>query len=384
MRKVILLALCLSLLLPALPLWAGAYEQLLSISGGSANVPSVPEPTPVEPYDSNQSSNYNPPSNYHYVDPAEQQRQRELRQQRRKERQRERANRARERKNEREDREWEEKNRERKENEAKRQIVLKQLPQKWQLKTSTKKSATASKVPALSGLSDMTNMQKQIDALLKQGSLSAQQQSELAALDKKILELWAQMVNAGDTPERVRKVLRLPVGFANVTAQTVPELSQDRLRDMLLAPADVGPVSELSKDFMPVKNGLVNFAGDYLQNIIAAAPADVFVAVTDAELGGLMQDGLAVAKVTMAFRDKAKGLAAVADFVVGRVAVPQAAIAEAGRKIYTNVAFSALNNFMEKSSAAVGLNHDSAAFWQDLKDKSDTGQRAFLEWMGVK
>ncbi|OGK05672.1 MAG: hypothetical protein A2W80_14080 [Candidatus Riflebacteria bacterium GWC2_50_8] len=382
MRKVILMIFCLLLVQAPMPLWAGAYEQLVGMAGGSANVPNVPDPTPVDGY--SQPSDYNPPPRYRYVDPAAEQRRAELREQRRKEREQARAKRARERKDEREDREWEQENRERKENEAKRQIVLKQLPPKWQLKTSTKKNAAASKVPALSGLSGLTSLQKQIDALQKQTGLTTEQQSQLADLDKKLFALWAQMVSANDTPEKVRKVLRLPVGFGDAAAQNVPKLSQNMLRDMLQEPADISTAAELSKDLMPVKNGLVNFAGDYLQNLIAAAPVDVFEAATDAELAGLMKDGLAVAKVTMAFRDKAKGIAAVADFVVGRIAVPQAAIAEAGRKIYSNVAFSALNDFMEKSSAAVGVNHDKTAFWDDLKQRSTTGQRAFLEWMGVK
>ena len=380
MRKGTFLVIFLLLAVAPAPSWAGAYEQLLDMSGGSAYVPDVPDPSPVE------SSSYQEPvyREPRYVDPAAARRRAEERKARQKARQEARKKRARARKDEREDREWEQKKRERQEKEARRQIVLKQLPPAWQLKSDPKKRAEAAKVPSLGGLSDLTSLHKQVDALQKQNKLTAQQQNQLAELDKKILNLWAQMVSAGDTPERVRKVLRLPIGFADAGGQNVPRLSQDMLRDMLQTPAASDNMAESSKDLMPVRNGLVNFAGDYLQNVIAAAPADIFEAATDAELGGLLKDGVAIAKVTMAFRDVSSGIASVADFVIGKIPVPQAAIAEAGRKIYTNTAFAAMNDFMEKASASVGAEHNSAAFWQDLKEKSTTGQRAFLEWMGVK
>ncbi len=377
MRKLIFVVFAGLLLLLPDAVWAGAYEQLLSISGGSASVPDVPDPTPVEPYNnSNSNSNYQQPS-YNYVDPAEQQRREERRRQRQKARER----RAREARDRREDREWEKEKKERNEYEAKRQIVLKQLPPKWQLKSSSKKNPATGKVPPLSGLSSITSMQKQIDAMQSKGGLDARQQAELAELDRRIFDLWAQMVGAEDTPERVRKVLRLPLGFAE--AKDTPRLSQEKLRDLLQAPV-TGDTAEFTRDLVPVRNGMVNFAGDYLQNIIANAPAEVFEAATDAEMGALMKDGVALAKVTMAFRDMSKGIAALADFAVGRIAIPQAAIAEAGRKIYTNIAFESLNNFMDKASSAVGMNHDRAAFWQNLKEDATTGQRSFIEWMGAR
>ncbi|MBU1109357.1 MAG: hypothetical protein KKB51_21940 [Candidatus Riflebacteria bacterium] len=381
MRKGIFLVLCLLLVMPApSPLWAGAYEQLLGMTGGTAYVPPASDPSPSG------SSNYQEPRyrEPRYVDPAAAQKREERRKARQRARDQARKKSARARKDEREDREWEEKNRERNEKEAKRQIVLKQLPPKWQLKSDPKKSAAAGKVPSLGGLNDLTSLHKKIEAMQKQEKLTVQQQNQLADLDKKMLDLWAQMVRAADTPDQVRKVLRLPIGFADASSQNVPRLSQDMLRNMLQLPADNDTFVELSKDLMPVRNGLVNFAGDYLQNIIAAAPVDIFEAATDAELGGLLKNSLAIAKVTMAFRDLSKGIASVADFAIGKIPMPQASIAETGRKIYTNIAFASLNSFMEKASAAVGVNHDSAAFIKDLKEEATVGQRAFMEWMGVK
>ncbi|PKL50932.1 MAG: hypothetical protein CVV42_01130 [Candidatus Riflebacteria bacterium HGW-Riflebacteria-2] len=373
MRKLTFLVFLLLLLSVPAATWAGAYEQLLSISGGSANVPDVPDPTPVEP--SNYSS-YQEPS-YNYVDPAEQRRREERRRQRQKANER-RAREARERRRE---QERAESKKERDEREAKRQIVLKQLPPKWQLKSSAKKSPVAGKVPPLSGLSELSSMHEQVEALQKNGSLNSQQQAELAGLDRKMFDLWSQMVSAADTPERVRKVLRLPIGFADSTG--VPKLSQEKLRELIKAQEDSAAAAVI-QDAVPVKNGLVNFASDYLQGILAAAPAEIFEAATDAELGALLKNGVALAKVTLAFRDKSKGIASVADFAVGRIAIPHAAVAEAGRKIYTNVAFASLNNFMEKASSSVGETFDRAAFWKNLKEEATTGQRSFIEWLGAK
>lgn len=380
MRRIFFLLFGLAFLLAPEPLWAGAYEQLLSISGGSANIPDVPEPTPVEEYN---SSSYQQ-QNYNYVDPQEEANRAWRREQRKKAaevRRRDRARRAREARWRREDREWAEERKERQEYQKQLDIVRKQLPPSWKLKSSQNSNPATEKAPPLSGLSSLIDVQKEIDVLQEKGQLDQQQQKKLAELDKKMFELWQQMVSADDTPAKLRRVLRLPVGLAQ--SHAVPELTQDRLREMLQLP-DNSPVTELAKDAVPIKNGLVNFAGDYLHNLLSQAPAEVFEAVTDEELGGLLKNGIAIAKIGMAFRDKAKGIAAVIDFAVGRIKCPQANIAAAGRKIYTNVAFEALHNFMEKSSSAIGLEYNRTESMEQLKKESSLGQRAFIEWLGAK
>lgn len=376
------LVLGLLLSLAPLPSWAGAYDQLVGMAGGSGNVPSVPDPSPSEYQGYNNTSYSNESSNsYDYAAAEERRRVRQVERQR-KAKQREEARKNRERKRrddreDREDREWQKK-------QDLRQVTLKQLPPSWQLKSKPGARSGAGKTIAAGNMSDLSSMQKQIAELRKQPG----KDSQVAELEAKVLQLWGKVVSSSSGSERVRRMLRLPVGIAADSGTPVPHLSQAMLVQMLQAQTarDQQIIDDLQEGLVPVKTGLVNFARDYLQEVVSGAPASIVEAATEGELSSLVENLPVVARITMAFResDMASGMATAADYVVGRVQFPQSSIAEAGRKIYVNVALESLNNFMDKASGAVGMTHDRKVFWQELKQQATVGQRAFMEWLGVK
>ncbi len=378
----IILGLLLSL--APLPAWAGAYDQLVGMAGGAGNVPSVPDPTPADyqGYDNTSYSNENNNS-YDYAAAEERRRVRQIERER-KARQRQEARKKRERKRrddreDKEDLEWKKK-------QELRQVTLQQLPPAWQLKSKPGAgSGTATgKSGAARNMSDLGNMQKQIAELRKQVG----KDSQIAELEAKILQLWGKVISSSSAPDRASRMLRLPVGIAADNGFPVPHLSQATLVQMLQTQTayDQQIIDDVQEGLVPVKTGLVNFARDYLQEVISGAPASIVEAATEGEMSALVKDLPVVAKITMACRegDMASGMATVADYVVGRVPLPQASIAEAGRKIYVNVALESLNNFMDKASGAVGMTHDRKVFWQELKQQATVGQRAFMEWLGVK
>jgi hypothetical protein len=93
---------------------------------------------------------------------------------------------------------------------------------------------------------------------------------------------------------------------------------------------------------------------------------------------------LGLAKVAIAAKkDAAEGLKAMADVLVGLIPIPQASFAVAGGRIYGNVAYRAMNDFMEKSMQVTGGSIDLPAFWKELDDELTINLRAYREWVHV-
>jgi len=69
------------------------------------------------------------------------------------------------------------------------------------------------------------------------------------------------------------------------------------------------------------------------------------------------------------------------DFVVGMLPFPQAKIALGGGRIYANVAFQAMNQFMTESAKVIGTTPDLDAFWQGVRDDMTVGQKAAKEFI---
>ena len=85
--------------------------------------------------------------------------------------------------------------------------------------------------------------------------------------------------------------------------------------------------------------------------------------------------------VKAAERDNGQRISKVIDFVVGKISLPRASFAVDGGRIYSNVAYNAMDKFMEDSMQAAGGRHDSKKFWNDFYDSLSTGQKAVLNWI---
>lgn len=79
--------------------------------------------------------------------------------------------------------------------------------------------------------------------------------------------------------------------------------------------------------------------------------------------------------------DTAQKIAKKIDFIIGKIRLPRASFAVDGGRIYSNVAYNAMNRFMEDSMKAAGGHHDSKKFWKDFHDSLNTGQKTVLNWI---
>lgn len=86
-------------------------------------------------------------------------------------------------------------------------------------------------------------------------------------------------------------------------------------------------------------------------------------------------------KKTVKVSDNAQKISKAIDFVVGTIRLPRASFAVNGGRVYSNVAYNAMDKFMEDSMKAGGGHHDSKKFWNDFYDSLDTRQQAVLNWI---
>ncbi|GAB5045728.1 hypothetical protein [Thermodesulfovibrio sp. TK110] len=101
------------------------------------------------------------------------------------------------------------------------------------------------------------------------------------------------------------------------------------------------------------------------------------------------EKGLPIVKIAITAKTEgiAQAGAETIDFGISLIPMPAltAEIADIGRKIYTKVAFSALDKFLtetEKACAMFGMNCDKEKFWQETESEMNTGQKIICNWLG--
>ena len=424
---VFLLAAALAGSIPA-ALHAGAMDQLIDAAGGSLpDVPDVPDPTPVDDgsnnynssdnssynnssssdssssynnnsYDSGSSSSYSGSSSSSYSgssdsdstytgpsiwdlfrpaprDPVLEAKRREERKKAREERARKRkaaAQRRRWEREDREDRELEEKRRRKEEMKYLRGFVP---PPRQPRGTPPSLKAPVVDVPAGQEGKALAENQFRIATLLKKGSLTDQEKQVLAQLQQACRVLYNRAIGNENlsAEERSRIKLSVPVAdFADPQIATTLVEQLTRLKDDISA-AVGAPEVDLIKKYNKEK----------LQTLAEQMGGEV---AENAVEGGqeIFDNALGFAKVTAAIQkgDVPAAGKEVLDFMVGKIGSPQAGFAVDGGRMYSNVAFKAMDNFMKKAMGAVGQDFNSQEFWQKVRSEMNVGQKTVLEFIG--
>lgn len=98
--------------------------------------------------------------------------------------------------------------------------------------------------------------------------------------------------------------------------------------------------------------------------------------------------GLPIVKIAVTAKTDgiAKAGAETIDYGISLIPMPTltSEIADIGRKIYTKIAFSALDKFFsetEKACAMLGMNCDKEKFWQETESEMNTGQKIIYKWL---
>lgn len=359
----------------------GGYDD--SSSGSNDTTPTYTEPTYTEPTYTEPTYTppaYNPPATYD--DSAYQQRQQENReyrqQQREKQAEKRRENAEKRRKNAkkrrdaREDRQWEEKHRKEAE-EAKRHPKYVSPPQ---LPRATLPSLRPPKVDVAEGTeaAALTENQFRIAALLKKPSLTAQEQELLQQLNTACRKLWAKAVKNENlsTIERSKIRLNVPVlDFADsqVGSQLASQLAEIKKTLNVSNEASVDLIKKYNKE--KFQQLLEQEAGDLADSVVAGGQE-------------AFENYAGAAKVTAAIiqNDIPAAGKEILDFAVGKISSPQASFAVEGGRMYSEVTFKALDNFMVKAMNSVGQDFDLQEFWKKVRGEMNVGQLTVMEFIG--
>jgi hypothetical protein len=370
--------------------FAGAYDQLLQMSGGSA--PSVPEPTyiPVEESGSSDSSN-NSGSWFFGQDNSweAQERRRKAREERAKKRE-ERRKRNKFRRDVRkyhdddEDRVSKTPEYKRPGEEKEKKRWPKGLPQK---RSTYRKTTNKSKLEPIESLK---SIEQQTEAFTESGmrlrALSRtyenkkpgyNEKEDLKKLQKYNRDLWAKTVKSKDLKPEDRFKMALHLGEKNYNHTE---------QCFLLKNNEIETMARNNETFLnrDVFDPIADFHANMAQNLVEHTGEGLAEAIDPNTGGKIYGNLLGIGKVSVSLANKKYGKAAgqVLDIIVSRIRCPQAQFAVDGGRIYANTSFRALDNFMNKAMQATGNSFDGKKFWTDLKQQMNPGQKAIFNWVG--
>ena len=419
-------------------LHADAFGQLIDAAGGSVpDVPDVPDPTPVDDgsssgYDNN--NNYNSSDNSSYNnssgsdssssynnssydsgsssdssgysgssgssysgssdsentytgpsiwdlfrpaprDPVLEAKRREERKKNREERARKRKEAAKKRRwerEDREDREWKEKQRQKDEFKHSRGFVP---PPRQPRGTPPSLKAPAVDVPAGQEGKALAENQFRIATLLKKGTLTDQEKQVLAQLQQACRILYNRAIGNENLSAEERSRIKLSVPVADFAD---PQIATGLVEQLTRLKADISAAVAA-----PEVDLIKKYNKEKLQTLAEQMGGEV---AENAVEGGqeIFDNALGFAKVTAAIHkgDVPAAGKEVLDFMVGKIGSPQAGFVVEGGRMYSNVAFKAMDNFMKKAMGAVGQDFNSQEFWQKVRGEMNVGQKTVLEFIG--
>lgn len=96
-------------------------------------------------------------------------------------------------------------------------------------------------------------------------------------------------------------------------------------------------------------------------------------------------DFLGMAKIAVAYKQEgpSSALAQAADWLIGRISIPQAGFAVWGGRLAGSVSFEALSKFMADAASATGGKFDPDEFWADVRQECNVWQKAVMDFLGA-
>jgi hypothetical protein len=360
---------------------AGAYEQLLGMTGSS---PVVPEPTykPVSGSnnDNSQTPYYGPFNIFKPESPYEKEQRlkreavrREQRKKQRKEREAKRAKDAQRRRWAREDREEE---RERAELE-KKQRSNKHLnkfvpppPVQRAVLPSLKPPVTA--VKKGNEAKAFAENKFRIATLLTKPVLSEKEKKILKDLYDAQIKLFKQALLNESLTDKERALIKLDLPVLNTKFSDLQKDFMNRLNSYL---KDNTAADKNTVDFIKLYNyDKMQQLGEYA---LTEAYENIGLDDTFENMVGALKISAAIEKDDIPSAGKE-----TLDFLIGRLKSPQAGFAVEGGRMYSKVAFKAMDDFMVKAMGATGKKFETKEFWKDLRNEMNVAQKVVMEFVG--
>jgi len=208
-----------------------------------------------------------------------------------------------------------------------------------------------------------------IDTLQRSSETTTQDEAILEMAEIRRAALWKKAAGAPGLPDDAREALalRLPV--------VEPEWPLPRLTRQ-----DLEQIESAAQRSDETSGPSAPALLDCVQGLAEAGIADALLAEESAKRFGDFL-GLAGIAMTTAEEGPAGGIAKTLDFVIGKIPFPQASAAVEGGRIYSNVAFRAMDRFMNEAMEATGGDFDRDGFWNDFKNDLTVWQKAMMEFV---
>lgn len=360
---------------------AGAYEQLLGMTGSS---PVVPEPTykPVSGSnnDNSQTPYYGPFNIFKPESPYEKEQRlkreavrREQRKKQRKEREAKRAKDAQRRRWAREDREYERKKAELEKKQRSNKHLNKFVPPppvQRAVLPSLKPPVTA--VKKGNEAKAFAENKFRIATLLTKPVLSEKEKKVLKDLYEAQIKLFKQALLNESLTAKERALIKLDLPVLNTKFSDLQKDFMNRLNSYL---KDNTAPDKNTVDFIKLYNyDKMQQLGEYA---LTEAYENIGLDDTFENMVGALKISAAIEKDDIPSAGKE-----TLDFLIGRLKSPQAGFAVEGGRMYSKVAFKAMDDFMVKAMGATGKKFETKEFWKDLRNEMNVAQKVVMEFVG--
>ncbi|MEN6371636.1 MAG: hypothetical protein ABFD64_06435 [Armatimonadota bacterium] len=237
--------------------------------------------------------------------------------------------------------------------------------------------------PTPSGLSteewqEAADCQQALGTLYSKWPLSNAEINEIDELQAKRDALWKKAVSMPGLTQAERDRFRIKLYTPNWPNAQVPSLSEKMLNSWVAPPPL--PMSN-GKPSEPMVNPVTKWLVDQMQNAVESGGESVMDYKYEENN---YSDVLGLSKIAVAYKKggAAPALAESMNFLVGKIKIPQAAMAVDGGRKYADIVFQAENKFMNDALASVGGSFDQKQFWSDFKEDCNVWQKAVMEWIG--
>ena len=232
---------------------------------------------------------------------------------------------------------------------------------------------------------DAADCQQRLATIYSKWPLSNADAAEADKLDAQRNALWAKAIGSPELSSSDRQRLRMQIPIPNNQPDaSLPTLATDTVKGWLKPPVPSSTDSDnkSAPTENPVASWLVGqFALGQLQSKIEAGGEEFAEDISEENSFG---DFLGVGKIALAYKDggASSAIAEAANYVVGKIPIPQSSIAVEGGRQYSNAVFQAENKFMTDAMKAAGGQFDKEKFWSDFNDDLNVYQKAVKEWVG--
>jgi hypothetical protein len=215
-----------------------------------------------------------------------------------------------------------------------------------------------------------------IDMLSRAPAATVEDRTMLDIAEGRRNQLWTKAVSVPGLPDDDREALALSLPV--VAAPDCPKLTLQDSKALQKSiqsterPPETVVTSMLSDLYVYTTSEAAGLGGEAMvKRVLNEDASDRF------------GDFLGVSKIALATAQDgvSSGIAATADFFIGKIPLPQATVAVAGGRQYANVVYQVQSKFMVDAMKATGADFDVQEFWRNFKEELSTGQKAVMEFV---